>query len=122
MVNNAEVVVGILGIAGSGLALGYLAANTFKPKITISPNPVTPGALVTFEYSGFPPFTGLVSMGGGTNGIASGPVTIGSTDQNGNLQIVGPAPTNIPSGTKILYVAFDAANPEIFATAIYIGA
>jgi hypothetical protein len=57
-------------------------------------------------------------MGGGTNGIGSAPYNLGQTDQNGNLQIVGAAP-NLTSGTIVLYVAFAAANPNIFATAIY---
>jgi len=119
MVNTTETILGIIGLVGSGIAIGYVASTAFKPKITISPNPVTGGAIVTFTYSGFPPNTALLSTGGGTNGIGSAPIDIGQTDQNGNMQIVGTAFTNIPSGAKILYTVFAAGNPEIFATAIY---
>jgi hypothetical protein len=103
----------------AGGAAGALIPSLLKPKITISPNPVTAGTLVTFTYTGFPPNTGLMSMGGGTQNIAgSGPIVIGQTDQNGSLQIIGTAP-NLPSGIKILYVVFATADPSIFATAIY---
>jgi hypothetical protein len=118
MVNKAGAAAAAVGIAGAGVALGYFLPALFKPKITISPNPATAGAIVTFTYSGFRPNSSLMSMGGGTGGIGSAPLNIGGTDQNGNLKIIGAAP-DLQSGTKVLYVVFDAANPEIFATAIY---
>lgn len=118
MVNSAGAAVAAVGLAGAGVAIGYFLPALFKPKITISPNPVAAGTMVTFTYSGFRPNSSLMSMGGGTGGIGSAPYNIGATDQNGNLQIVGAAP-ELPSGSKVLYVAFDTADPSIFATAVY---
>jgi len=118
MANGAVIAIAGIGLLGAGAALSYFIPQYFKPKITISPNPVTPGIMVTYKYSGFPPNTPLMSMGGGNNGIGSAPYDIGQTDQNGNLTIVGAAPTLL-SGTVILYVAFAAGNPTIYATAIY---
>ena len=114
--------VGILG-AGAGLAIGYFLPQIIpKPKITISPNPATPGENITFTFTGFPPNASLVSMGGGTNGIGSGLYNLGATDEQGNLVVTGPVPSNLTSGNVVLYVAFDAQNPAIFATALYYAA
>ena len=111
----------ILSLAAGGVA-GALIAPMFKPKITIEPTPSPAGTMITFTYTGFPPNTGLMSMGGGTqNVVASAPYNIGQTDQNGNLQIIGAAP-NLSSGIKILYIAYSVADPSIYATAIYIQA
>ena len=105
--------------AGAGLAIGYFLPQILpKPKVTISPNPITAGQTVTFTFSGFPPNTGLVSFGYGTNAIGSAETTIGTTDSTGTLIISGAAPS-IPSGTVILYVAMVAANPTIYATTNY---
>lgn len=94
---------------GTGLGIGYMAPNLFKPSISIASGGV-------WTFSGFPANSALMSMGGGTSGIGSAPTSIGQTDANGKLVITG-APT-IPAGNTVLYVVFVAANPEIFATTI----
>jgi len=118
MANSGIVAIAAVGLLGVGAALAYFIPPLFKPKITISPNPATPGTSLTFRYSGFPHNIALMSMGGGNNGIGSAPYNIGQTDQNGNLTIVGEAP-NLPHGTIILYGVFAAQNPNIYAWAIY---
>ena len=118
MANGAVVAIAGIGLVGAGAALAYFVPQFFKPKITISPNPATPNTMVTFSYTGFPPNTALMSMGGGNNGIGSAPYNIGQTDQNGSITIIGAAPS-LPSGTIILYAVFVAQNPTIYATAIY---
>jgi hypothetical protein len=108
----------IIGI-GVGLAAGYFIPMILpKPKVTITPNPVTPGQTVTFTITGFPPNTSLMSMGGGTGGIGSAPLNIGATDSTGKLVISGAAP-NLSPGSIVLYVAFAAANPTIYASTAY---
>ena len=116
-----EVLAGIVGAAG-GAAAAYFLPSMFKPKITITPNPATAGQLIIFSYTGFPPNTPLMGMGGGTRGIGSAPYNLGATDAAGNLQLQGPAPSNLIAGDIILYVVFAADDPRIFATAIYIEA
>ena len=109
----------VIGL-GVGLAAGYFVPMILpKPKVTISPNPVTPGQNVTFTFTGFPPNVSLLSMGGGTNGIGSAQINIGAVDKNGNLTITGPAPTNVIAGTVVLYIAFVATNPTINASTAY---
>jgi len=108
----------IIGI-GAGLAAGYFIPMILpKPKVTINPNPIVSVQNVTFTITGFPPNTSLLSMGGGTNGIGSAPLNIGATDGTGKLVISGPAPKLTP-GSVVLYVAFAAANPTIYASAAY---
>lgn len=86
-------------------------------KVTISPNPARSGDVVTWSFSGFPPNVQLKSMGGGTGGIGSSPVVIGTTDANGNLVIQGGP--DMPIGNTVLYAVFVATNPEIFAVTTY---
>lgn len=108
----------IIGV-GIGLAAGYFIPMILpKPKVTITPNPVVSGQNVTFTMTGFPPNTSLMSMGGGTNGIGSAPMNIGATDSTGKLAMTGPAPRITP-GTVVLFVAFAAGNPTIYASAAY---
>jgi hypothetical protein len=108
----------IIGV-GAGLAAGYFLPMILpKPKVTITPNPVVAGQSVTFTFTGFPPNTSLMSMGGGTNGIGSAPMNIGATDSTGKLVITGPAPQLSP-GIVILYIVFAAANPTIYASTAY---
>lgn len=116
--SGKEAATGAIG-AGIGLAIGYFLPMIIpKPKVAISPNPITPGQTIRFTYTGFPPNASLMSMGGGTGGIGSAPYNIGAVDQNGNMTITGSAP-NLPEGSVVLYVVFVATNPKIFATALY---
>ena len=97
-------------IGAAGVIVGYVAGAGVigKPKITISGN--------TWTYSGFPALVPLMGMGGGTGGIGSAPVNLGGTDAKGTLVLTGmPA---VPAGNTVLYIAFVATDPAIYATSV----
>lgn len=103
----------VLGAVVAGFGAGF-ATGYYLPYISGGPKITVVGT--TWTYSGFPANVPLMSVGGGTGGIGSAPINLGQTNANGTLVISGVPP--VPAGNTVLYIAFVATEPSIYATTI----